>query len=46
MISFIYYKRDNKPFLLFYTRYRIINVKYFKKIFFEIFILEYLIKLA
>ena len=46
MISFIYYKRGNKFFLSLYTRYYTINVKYFKKIFFEIFIFEHLIKLA
>ena len=44
-VSFLY-KEDNKLFLKLYKRFRTVNIKYFKQIFYEIFKLKNLIKLV
>ena len=44
-ISFLH-KEDNKLFLKLYKRFRIVNIKYFKQIFYEIFKFKNLIKLV
>ena len=46
MVSFVHHERGNKPFLPLHARYRAVNVKYFKKIFFGTFMPEHLTKLA
>ena len=44
-VSFLY-KEGNKLFLKLYKRFRIVNIKYFKQIFYEIFKFKNLIKLV
>ena len=44
-VSFLH-KEDNKLFLKLYKRFRIVNIKYFKQIFYEIFKFKNLIKLV
>ena len=45
MVSFRH-AEGKKPFLSLYERYRAVNIKYFKQIFFGTFKTEYLTKLA